>query len=222
MNLLHTAHVPSGEGPFPTIVAIHGWGASAHDLIGLAPILQRGEALVLSPQGTVEVPIGQGIVGHGWYPITPGRPSDPAEIRKGTAQLETFLGEALRRYPVDPKKVSLLGFSQGGVMGFELFLREPERFSGLAALSTWLPPELAAAAPPAPGHAHKPVLVMHGTDDPMIPVDRARDTRDALLPYEVALTYREFGMGHEIAPDALRELIVWYEEKLVSPIQLIR
>jgi len=222
MNLLHTAHVPSGDGPFPAVVAIHGWGASAHDLIGLAPILQRGEALVLSPEGPVEVPIGEGIVGHGWFPITPGRPSDPAAIRNGITQLETFLDEALRHYPADPKKVSLLGFSQGGVMGFDLFLRCPERFSGLAALSTWLPPELAAAAPPGPAHAHKPVLLMHGTDDPMIPVDRARETRDALLPYEVSLTYREFGMGHEIAPDALRELVVWYEEKLVSPIQLIR
>ena len=38
MELLYTAHVPSGEGPFPTILALHGWGASAHDLLGLAPL----------------------------------------------------------------------------------------------------------------------------------------------------------------------------------------
>ena len=39
MSLLYTAHVPAGDGPFPAIVALHGWGASAHDLLGLAPAL---------------------------------------------------------------------------------------------------------------------------------------------------------------------------------------
>ena len=56
MELLHTAHVPAGDGPFPTLVALHGWGASAHDLLGLAPWLLGGEALVLCPQGEVRVP----------------------------------------------------------------------------------------------------------------------------------------------------------------------
>ena len=37
MDLLYTAHVPPGDGPFPTILALHGWGASGHDLLGLAP-----------------------------------------------------------------------------------------------------------------------------------------------------------------------------------------
>jgi len=36
MELLHTAHGPAGDGPFPTIVALHGWGASAHDLLGFS------------------------------------------------------------------------------------------------------------------------------------------------------------------------------------------
>jgi len=51
MDLLHTAHVPAGDGPFPTVIALHGWGASAHDLLGLAPLLHGGGALVLCPQG---------------------------------------------------------------------------------------------------------------------------------------------------------------------------
>ena len=53
MELLYTAHVPAGDGPLPTILLLHGWGASAHDLIGLAPILHGGRALVLCPQGPV-------------------------------------------------------------------------------------------------------------------------------------------------------------------------
>ena len=49
MDLMHTAHVPAGEGPFPTILAFHGWGANAHDLFGIAPAFHGGQALVLCP-----------------------------------------------------------------------------------------------------------------------------------------------------------------------------
>lgn len=223
MNLVHTAYVPEGDGPFPTIFAIHGFGASANDLLGLAPFLRGGEALMVCPQGPVGVglPDRPGVVvGWAWFPISGGRPPEEAEVGRASRELARFLDEALERYPVDRRKVLLLGFSQGGVMAYDLFLRQPERFAGLAALSSWLPPELAAQAPPTDAHKNVPVLVMHGTDDPMIPVERAQESRDALLSYGVSLTYRELGMGHEISPDALRALVEWIEGKVFGLIQL--
>jgi predicted esterase len=54
MELLYTAHVPAGDGPFPTIIALHGWGANAHDLLGLAPIVpETGSKLIREPANTV-------------------------------------------------------------------------------------------------------------------------------------------------------------------------
>src|SRR5512139_2188980 len=94
MELLHTAHVPAGEGPFPTVVALHGWGASAHDLLGLAPFLHGGEALVLCPQGPVAFEVGPGMRGHGWFPIDPSRRFDVAGFAKGVAALKAFLDAA--------------------------------------------------------------------------------------------------------------------------------
>ncbi len=220
MNLLHTAHVPAGDGPFPTLVALHGWGASAHDLLGLSPLLHGGRALVLCPQGPGRVPIGDGLEGYGWFPITPGSPPDPMEFAKGAAALRAFLDQALERYPVDRRKLVLLGFSQGGVMGYDLFLREPERFAGLAALSSWLPEALARSIPRQAAHQGRPVLVQHGTRDPMIDVARARESRDALLPFGVAVTCHEYEMGHEVGPEALRDLVRWLDEKALSPIRL--
>jgi phospholipase/carboxylesterase len=220
MQLLHTAHVPAGDGPFPLVLAVHGWGASAHDLIGLAPILHHGEALVLCPQGPLALQIAPGVLGYGWFPIAAGRPPDPAEFARGADALSAFLDEAIERHPVDRHRVVLLGFSQGGVLGYELFLRDPARFAGLAALSSWLPPELARQHLPTPEHKGRPVLVVHGSEDPMIPVDRARQSRDALLPYQVDLAYREFGMGHEVNPDALRTVVEWLEDRVLNLIQL--
>jgi phospholipase/carboxylesterase len=221
MNLLHTVHVPAGDGPFPTILALHGWGASAHDLIGLSPLLHAGRALVLCPQGPVEVPVGPGMAGYGWFPISMGRPPDPLEFAAAQRALATFLEAALAHYPVDRRKLVLVGFSQGGSMAYDLALRDPARFAGLAALSSWLPPALAETLPSLPEHANLPVLVQHGTEDPMLDVARARESRQALTKLGVALSYREYEMGHEIRPESLRDLVRWLEERVFSPIQLV-
>jgi phospholipase/carboxylesterase len=223
MKLVHAAHVPEGEGPFPTVVGIHGFGANALDLLGLAPFLHGGGALMVCPQGPLGLALPDqpgAVVGFAWFQISPGRPPDPAEFQRASEDLGEFVEEVVRRYPVDPRHVVLLGFSQGGVLAYDLFLRHPERFAGLAALSSWLPTELARGIPPNEGHKGRPVLVLHGTRDPMIAVDRARESRDALLPFGVSLSYREFEMGHEIGPEALRILVEWLEDKVLGLIQL--
>ena len=220
MDLLYTAHVPAGEGPHPTILMLHGWGASAHDLLGLAPILHGGEALVLSPQGPVAFEIGQGLLGFGWWPITPSRELDPRAFGAARKQLREFLDEACKRYPVDRRKLVLLGFSQGGVMAYDLALSDPNRFAGLVALSSWLPESIDAAIPTQEEHKNFPALVVHGTRDPMIPIERAQESRRRLLARGVNVQYREFEMQHEVNSDALREIVVWLEEKVFQLIKL--
>jgi phospholipase/carboxylesterase len=215
MDLLYTAHVPAGDGPFPTIVALHGWGASAHDLLGLAPLLHGGEALVLCPQGPVPVPLGPGIDGYGWFPLGGGAEADPAEVDKGRSAVAAFLDAAVAAFPVDRRRLVLLGFSQGGVLAYQLALADPGRFAGLMALCSWLPGPLAASVTPQPAHAALPALVVHGSRDPMIPVERGRESRDALVRLGVPTTYREYPMGHEIGPDALRALMEWLEGEVL-------
>jgi phospholipase/carboxylesterase len=218
MDLLYAAHVPEGDGPFPTLIALHGWGANAHDLLGLAPMIHDGNALVICPQGPVRVPLGGGAYGYGWFPLVPGQPTDPETFKASAERLRTFLDRAMERYPIDLERLALGGFSQGGVMGYALALQEPERFSGLAALSSWLPEPLAEHLPKAPGHEGFPILILHGTNDPTLPVERARESRELLRPYGVSITYREFEMGHEIRPDALRILLRWLDERAFAPV----
>src|SRR5262249_34408358 len=116
MDLLYAAHVPAGDGPFPTVIALHGWGANAHDLLGLSPLLHGGRALVLCPQGKVTVPIGGGQYGYGWFQLIPGAPPDVAAFQRAADALKAFVDGAQARYPIDPQRIVPLGFSQGGTM----------------------------------------------------------------------------------------------------------
>ena len=147
MDLLHTVYHPGGDGPHPTIIAFHGWGANGMDLLGLAPYIAGGQFLVVCPQGRVEVPLGP-TVGYGWFPLTMGAPPDPTAFAAGVDAARRFVDAALRAYPTDPNKLVILGFSQGGVIAYALALAEPERFAGLVALSSWLPDTLAQPLAP--------------------------------------------------------------------------
>ena len=157
-----------------------------------------------------------GVVGYGWFPLIPGQPPDPRAFLKASTQLRSFIDSALSHYPADPRRVVPLGFSQGGLMGFDLALRQPERFAGLIVLSSWLPELLASNLPQRPAQRDFPVLMVHGTDDQQISVDRARESRRALARFEVSLTYEEFAMGHEIRPEALRTIDRWLRDEALA------
>lgn len=218
MRLIHTAFEPEGDGPFPAVIAFHGWGANAFDLLGLAPYIAGGQFLMLCPQGPVEVPLG-GPVGYGWYPIsmTGSRPSE-ASVEEAVAAATTFLDEAVAHYPIDSRKLAVLGFSQGGVMAYHLALRHPERFAAVAALSTWFPAELVDKVVNHEGLEKLPILVQHGSSDPAIEIGRGRESVEALRALKMPLTYREYDCGHEINAQGLRDLSTFLTEKVLSPI----
>ena len=216
MHLIHTIHQPAGDGPHPTLLTLHGRGANALDLLGLAPYICGGKFLVICPQGPLETPVGPGVTGYAWYPMSLGGPPDVDTMLSSREKLENFLDQCLARYPIDQKKLALLGFSQGGVMAYSLALTNPQRFAGLAALSTWLPGELVRKLDIGDAARTLPVLVQHGTSDPTIEVARARDSVERLRDFTLQLTYREYEMGHEITPRGLGDLSAWLEEKVLE------
>jgi phospholipase/carboxylesterase len=133
-------------------------------------------------------------------------------------QLMRFLDAALKRYPIDARKLIVMGFSQGGVMAYNLAIRHPERFAALVALSTWFPEELLECAGDRDALARPPALVQHGRADEAIEVSRARDSVERLRTLKVQLTYREYDCGHEITVDAIRDLSNFLAEKVIQPV----
>lgn len=217
MNLIHSIYEPIGGGLHPTLLTLHGFGANTLDLLGLAPHLSGGKFLVVCPQGPFQVPISDAAVGYGWFPITGAGPINVQAVLDAREQLKTFLADAFERYPIDPKRLAIVGFSQGGVMAYSLGLCEPERYAGLAALSSWLPKDLLSTFPDVPATEQLPVLIQHGSQDELVDVGRARQSVETLQNVNVPLTYREYEMGHQINAESLGDLSNWLQEKVLSP-----
>lgn len=210
MDLVHAVWEPEGDGPHPTLYALHGWGANELDLLGIAPQLLSGSLLVLAPRGPLRFPLGPpGLYGYGWFPIGSGGEMDVSKLEETRKELDAFIEETTERYPVDPLRRVVLGFSQGGVMAYDQGLRHPERYSALVALSSWLPPELARSVLALPAHQLLPVLVQHGRDDAMIPIDRATQSLHLLQELGMPVTFSEYDMGHELSEESFGDLNRW-------------
>ena len=216
MDLIHTAHIPTGSGPFPTILALHGFGASAHDLLGIAPMVSQvvpGEdVLFLCPQGPTVVEQAPGQRAYAWFPITGGGELDPTALVAARGVLEGFVEDALAQYPIDPERFVLMGFSQGGVMAYDLALGRPDRFTALIALSSWLPDLVVEGLQDDEARAALSTLIIHGTQDPMVAIDNGRESLEKLKGMGLEAAWGEYEMGHEINQNALRDLLGWLSE----------
>ncbi len=139
-------------------------------------------------------------------------------ILEARERVKTFLDASLARYPIDPGKLIVLGFSQGGALGYSLALGQPDRFAALVAISSRLASGLVDRLPSASSAQHLPTLIQHGSRDELIAVDRAREALETLRGLRVPVTFREYDIGHEIRPQNIADLSAWLEEKVLAPI----
>lgn len=186
--------------PVALIVALHGWGANARDLTSLAPAFNLPDYQFVFPDAPFPHPQEAG--GKAWYDIE-------SKDADGLVESRQLLGEFLLSLEsstgVPLSRTILGGFSQGGAMTLDVGLTLP--LAGLASLSGYLHPWVL----PIAGSALPPVLIVHGTEDMIVPIAAAVRSRDRFTDWGSAVQYREFNMGHEILPevvDVMRSFVV--------------
>lgn len=214
LSLVHLVRRPTvaTKGLPSLLLLLHGIGSNEQDLMALAPDLD-GRFLVVSARA----PIIMGPGSYGWYrtEFTPDRRViDPNEPVSSRAALLRFVDELVETYEVDPHGVYLVGFSQGAIMAIGIAVMRPEWLAGVVAMSGRALPSL-VDGPVAPEKlAGLPILVVHGTEDPVLPVENGRRIRDLLAPLPVDLTYREYRMGHQVSMESLRDVATWLSTRL--------
>lgn len=183
--------------------------------MGLAPYLD-GRFFIVSARAPLV--LGPGM--YGWFhvmldPVAPV--INPDEAERSRVLLLRFIDEVIAAHGVDPQRIYLLGFSQGAIMSLSLVLTHPERLAGVAAMSGRILPEVLPKMAPPDAMRGLPMLVVHGSDDPILPVHHGRAARDILAALPVALTYREYAMGHYVSEESLADVAAWLRARLDEP-----
>ena len=198
---------------YPAIILLHGFGASMNDLAGLSPAIDRSGYLYLFPNAPIRMQIGYGSTGHAWTPPGQSRGEDAAT--RAEELLVGFFDEVTERHGLVEGDMVMGGFSQGGMMTYRFGLRRPEMFAGLVILSGRVQtPEILADN--LPEHRDQPIFIAHGTEDEVISVEAARDSRDFLVSQRYAPKYREYLMAHEINQKVITDLKNWLADIMPS------
>jgi phospholipase/carboxylesterase len=110
---------------------------------------------------------------------------------------------------MSPRRISLAGFSQGGVIALHLGLRHPERLAGIMALSTYLHDHEHLTDEVSFASIDVPIFMAHGLADPMIPITRAVTSREVLRQHNYQVEWHEYAMGHQVCPEEIRDIAGW-------------
>jgi len=219
---LEAIEIETGPKPGASVIWMHGLGADGHDFEPIVPELNLPGMLpvrFLFPHAPIRpVTINGGALMRAWYDVRDEggeRREDPAGVRESQRQVETLIEREQAR-GVAAIHIVLAGFSQGGALALHTGLRYRERLGGVIALSCFLPMPDTVAAEATAVNRDLPILMAHGINDPMIPVSRARRSRDLLLDLGYRVTWREYLMPHSVCDQEMGDVSGWLRAVLDS------
>ena len=207
---------PSKEKAEASVVWLHGLGADGHDFEPIVPHLglDLDKVRFIFPHAPkIPVTINAGFVMPAWYDIKGlelGSGVDVEGIERSKQQVSQVIQNELTA-EIPAAKLVLAGFSQGGAIALHLALTSKVQFAGILALSTYLPPPIPTSAERSDANLNTPMLMMHGTHDPMVTVDRGEAAYRAFKSWGYSATWRTFPMAHEVTMPQIREIGEWLQ-----------
>jgi phospholipase/carboxylesterase len=216
---LEAIEIETGRAPRATVIWLHGLGADGHDFEPIVPELRLPASLPVrflfpnAPQRPVTINMGMRM--RAWYDILQmgGGAEDESGIRASQAQIEEMIAAEVKR-GIAHEKIVLAGFSQGGAIVLQTALRQRRRLAGVMALSTYLPLAGTLAAERTPESSAVPIFMAHGRFDNMIGIDRAAQSRDALLALGYGVEWREYPMPHSVCPEEISDIAAFLQRIL--------
>lgn len=195
---LYTAGARADE-PLPLVVALHGLGDTP-EAFGAALRELAVPARVLVPQAPAAH-----FRGYSWFAIDMWQP-DPAAVARGVERAAQLVAQGIELWQKrfgGPSSIVVVGYSQGGMIAFELAVHHPERIHAAVALAGWLPPALVpTAAAPA---RMPPLFAVHGEQDEILAIERTRESVAALQRLGFPVELRTFaGVPHRPSAEMWR------------------
>jgi len=204
--------IETGKNPVASVLWLHGLGADGHDFEPIVPQLALPKPVrFVFPHAPIRpVTINQGMRMRAWYDIFQfgGGPEDEAGVRASQKLLEDMMGKE------KTGKIFLAGFSQGGAIVLQTALRQKTPLAGVLALSTYLPLAAKLAGEITAQSRQTPVFMAHGLYDDIIPISRAKLSREALEQHGCKVEWREYPMPHSVCPQEIADISAFLAKNL--------
>ena len=217
---LSCVELQTRDAPDASVIWLHGLGADGYDFV---PVVRELEAMgapavryVFPHAPMMPVTINGGYVMRAWYDILGTdlvRREDESSIRASQRAVERLIAREVRR-GVARARILLAGFSQGAAITLQTGLRQSEPLAGLMVLSGYLPLADSLPSERAAQSATVPIFMAHGSSDPVIPIARARDSRERLQALGYSVQWHEYPMQHALSAEELGDIAAFLAIRL--------
>lgn len=217
-TLLPCVEIEPRQPATASVIWLHGLGANGHDFEPVVPELRLPDTLpvrfVFPHAPSIPVTINGGMVMPAWYDILAidiDRTVDDSQIRQSAEAIRQLIARENQR-GIPASRIVLAGFSQGGAVAYETALTHPEPLAGLIALSTYFATQ--ASLQPNPANRDIPILVCHGTHDPMVQESLGRQAVALLQERGYQPDYKTYPMPHAVCAEEIRDISQWLQQRL--------
>src|SRR5690554_2256044 len=194
---------PSTGAANASVIWLHGLGADGHDFEPIVPHIQLPAGLhtrfVFPHAPKMAVTINGGMTMPAWYDILEmsiERSVDEQQLRQSAGWAKALIAREIER-GIPAERIVLAGFSQEGAVAYEAGLTYEHKLAGIMALSTYLATKETVA--PDTVQAETPVLVQHGSQDPIVPVSLGEQAKAWLEQRSYDVTYQIYPMAHQVS-----------------------
>jgi len=196
----------------PLLLLLHGYGSNDADLFSFATELPD-EYYVVAARAPYDLQYGS----YAWYAINfdadENKFSDVEQAKESRDLIVKFIAELVQTFPIDDQNITLVGFSQGSILSYAVALSYPEKIKRVVAMSGYVNPEMAVNNYAQNDFSNLSIFASHGTADQVIPIDWARKVKPFLDELKVENTYKEYPVGHGVAPQNFFDFRNWLQSK---------
>jgi phospholipase/carboxylesterase len=199
--------IPSGEEPFPVILMLHGWTGDENAMWIFATRFPS-QAMLIAPRGLYSTPLG----GFGWHVYKAKIWPWVDDFRPAIEALKSLL--TTDNFPrADFSRLHLAGFSQGAALAYTFLMQDGGEVRAVAGLSGFLP-DGAETLLTERALTGKPIFIAHGSEDDLVPVDRARKAVAFFQDAGAQVIYCEEEVGHKLSANCFRGLESFFAKQI--------
>lgn len=205
--------------PKASVIWLHGLGADGYDFVGIANELDLPEELgvrFVFPHAPIrKITLNSGYKMRGWfdvYALSAEAPQDAEGMKEALAILEQLVAREIS-LGISSENIIIAGFSQGATVALHAALTFKYKFAGILSLSGFLLQKI-LPSPISVLNKDTPILMMHGEDDDLIPMDWALIARDKLLELEFNIAFETYAAEHNVCAEEIAAIAYWIQNIL--------
>jgi len=206
-NVLYNISLPSdlGEGKkYPVIYAMHGMGSDEKDIMSLIEEIKEN-FIIIGIRGPLVMNSG-----FAYFTIKSFGNPNIDSFDEAIEKIEDFIDNSPNKYPIDPSRQFLLGFSQGAILSMSLALKMGNKIKGIIALSGYIPKHVKENYEIQPVNEIS-IFIGHGEFDQVFPFNIGNENYEFFKTRNKLLSFNSYPIDHQISLKEKNDFIVWLQ-----------